>query len=115
MPRRTPLCLTVAAALVALPVLAADRPVPRAEQEQLEALVVELEELIGRLDGDPQPILRELGNGLSSVTIPLSATDLERLGGSRSTSRKSRNFKVMLCGHSKAKPKAATKGITHPV
>ncbi len=112
MPRKTLLCLTLAAALVALPILAADRSVPRAEQEQLEALVVDLEELIGRLDGDPQPILRKLGNGLSSVTIPLSASDLERLGGSRF---RTRNFKAMVNGHSKATPKAATKGITHPV
>ena len=117
MPRRTLLCLTLAAALMALPALGADRPVPRVEQEQLEALVGDLEELIGRLDGDAPPIFRKLDNGLSSVVIPLSASEIERLaaGRTRGGRKSTRNFKTMVNGHSKPRPRVVTKGQTHPL
>ena len=115
MQRQTLLCLTLATALVALPALGADRSMPRGEQEQLEALVGDLEELIGTLDGDPQPIFRKLGNGYSSMVISLSATDSERLEGiQQKRSRKTANFKAMDAGHSKAQPRKVTKLITHP-
>lgn len=111
--RRTALtCLTLAAALVALPALALERPGPRAEQEQLEALIADLEALIGRLDGTPAPIVRKMDDGLISMTFPLSADDLQRFRGPGV--RKSKNFKAMDTGHSQTRFKNPNKAVTHP-
>ena len=116
MARKTLLCLTLLVALLALPALAADRPVPRGEQEQLEALVGDLEELIGRLDGDRRPVFRKLDNGLSSVVVPLNASVIESLttGRTRSGRKSTATFKTAVNGHSKARFKSPSKGITHP-
>lgn len=98
MSRKTVLCLTLAAGLIALPLSGGERA-PRGERQQIEALIADLETLLGRLHGDPEPIVRKRGKGLVSMTFPLSSSVRERIAASApGPPRKSRNFKAMATG-----------------
>lgn len=102
--------LTLLVALAPLSVAAAASQ----QAEIVEGIVVDLERLFGRIEGVDYEALtvRDLGNGLRGVAIPLPEATLERLRAASASDASAADFKTMATGLQLTEPSSVSVLIT---